>query len=43
MITIKITGAKELTENFRQLPLRAKDELVAALKASLRDPGRGKG
>ncbi len=37
MITIKITGAKELTGNFRQLPLRAKDELTIALKAALRD------
>ena len=37
MITIRITGARELTENFRQLPARSQEALTIALRSSLRD------
>ena len=37
MITIRITGARELTENFRQLSCRSRETLTIALRTSLRD------
>ena len=37
MITLRITGARELTENFRQLSCRSRETLTIALRTSLRD------